>query len=213
MASESANSEKFFFFYALALFLMVLIGFPAHYLVNGASWQDYLGPLLHVHAVLMGGWFSLLVLQTGLIGRGAIGLHKTLGLASLVLVAAMIPVGLLVSYQNLVRTDDPLILNVNIVNFVAFSLLYGSALIFRNIPKFHKRLMLYASLSLVFPAFARWTYALNISEMLAIPMFFVFAVALPIRDLVVDRSGLKFSLIGFAAMIAQFIVIVFVAFG
>lgn len=213
MTSHAPNGEKFFFFYALALFLAVVIGFPAHYLVNGAALQDHLRPLLHVHAVLMGGWFSLLVLQTGLIGRGAIELHKTLGVASLILVAAMIPVGMLVSYQNMVRTDDALVLNVNIVNIATFSLLYGSALLFRSVPKFHKRMMLYAGLSLMLPAFARWTFALNINDLFGVSMWSVFAVAVPMRDFAVDRTGLKFSLLGLFAMVAQFMVIATLAFG
>lgn len=50
-------------------------------------------PVLHVHAVLMGSWLTLLLAQTVLMATGRKGLHVQLGMASTVLAPAMVLTG------------------------------------------------------------------------------------------------------------------------
>ncbi|NNC48623.1 MAG: hypothetical protein HKO13_09365 [Sphingomonas sp.] len=50
-------------------------------------------PVLHLHAVLMGAWLTLLLTQTILMARGSRTYHMKLGLASLVLAPAIILTG------------------------------------------------------------------------------------------------------------------------
>ncbi|WP_417486036.1 hypothetical protein [Maricaulis sp.] len=190
-----ARGERFFFFYALALFAIVVTAFPLHALING----DELPPLLphmHVHAVSMGLWFALMVLQTTLIARRNYGLHKTLGVSSLALVPIMLGTGLYISWENLVRTGDNTILIANSANAAVFLVFYGAALLNRAKAALHKRFMLFAGLALMFPAFTRITFILQLDVFLVLPMWLAFLLAVPVYDLIRQRKVTAASLIG-----------------
>ncbi|MCF8879862.1 hypothetical protein L5876_08560 [Hyphobacterium sp. SN044] len=193
--NQTARGERFFFFYSLVLFAIVVTGFPLHAIVN-ADHLPPMRPLLHVHALLMGFWFALIVLQTGLIGRGQYALHKTLGATSLVLVAAMLPSGIFVSYENMLRTGSPQILYVNTLNATFFALYYLMALNWRNTPALHKRFMMLASLSLMFPALARVGYVLDLNPFAVLPMWLVLLFALPAYDLIRERKIKRATAVG-----------------
>ena len=193
--------ERFFFFYALALFAIVVIGFPVHALLDPEDLPP-IRPLLHVHAVALGLWYALLVLQTILIGAGRVGVHKGLGAASLLLAPVMIATGLTVSYQNMVRTEDATILIANTGNCILFLLFYGAALALRGRAKAHKRFMLFAAVSLMLPAFARIGYIFDLPDMAVLPMWLAFLIAIPVYDLVRWRKVEWPSLVGIGVNIA-----------
>lgn len=192
---QPSRGERFFFFYSLTLFLIVLIFFPLHALIN----SDYLPPvrpLLHVHAIALGSWYALIAVQAGLIGTGRAGLHMTLGKASLVLVAIMLPLGVWVSYENMVRTGAPQIFLVNSVNVAVFAIYYAMAMVWRKTGALHKRFMMLASLSLMLPALARVTYVLHLDPYAALPMWLVLLFALPAYDLIRERKIKTASVVG-----------------
>jgi hypothetical protein len=202
------QGERFFFFYALALFAIVVIGFPVHALLDPEDLPP-IRPLLHVHAVALGLWYALLVLQTFLIGARRVAIHKALGAASLLLVPVMIATGLTVSYQNMVRTEDATILIANTGNCTMFLLFYGSALALRGRAKAHKRFMLFAAVALMLPAFARIGYVLDLPELAVLPMWLAFLIAIPVYDLVRWRKvewpsliGIGLNLVYIASLIA-----------
>ena len=198
---QPSRGERFFFFYSLTLFLIVLIFFPLHALIN----SDYLPPvrpLLHVHAIALGSWYALIVVQTGLIGTGRAGLHMTLGKASLVLVAIMLPLGVWVSYENMVRTGAPQIFLVNSVNVAVFAIYYAMAMVWRKTGALHKRFMMLASLSLMLPALARVTYVLHLDPYAALPMWLVLLFALPAYDLIRERKIKTASMVGLILSVA-----------
>lgn len=192
---QIVRGERFFFFYSLLLFAIVVTGFPLHAIVN-ADHLPPMRPLLHVHALLMGFWFALIVVQTGLIGRGQYALHKTLGAMSLVLVAAMLPSGIWVSYENMLRTGSPQILYVNTLNATFFALYYLMALNWRNTPALHKRFLMLASLSLMFPALARVGYVLDLNPFAVLPMWLALLFALPAYDLIRERKIKRATAVG-----------------
>ena len=122
-------------------------------------------PILHVHAVLMGAWLTLLLAQTTLMATDHRGWHKQLGIISFVLAPAIV-VAAMVLVPTIYRPvwdaaqaapSDPvardlLILVSNIVLIqirvgVVFSLLVGLALLARRADLgLHKRLMILATL-------------------------------------------------------------------
>ncbi|WP_109259470.1 hypothetical protein [Hyphobacterium indicum] len=185
--SQPQRGERFFFFYSLVLFGIVAVFFPLHALVN-ADYLPPIRPLLHVHAVLTGSWFALIVVQTRLIGQGRVSLHKTLGAASLVLVAVMLPAGIWVSYENMLRTGAAQILYGNCVNAAFFMTYYLMALNWRKTPALHKRFMMLASLSIMFPALARVGYVFDLNPFAVLPMWLVLLFALPAYDLIRERK-------------------------
>ncbi|MFY0637439.1 hypothetical protein [Maricaulis maris] len=195
MVTTAGRGERFFFFYALALFAIVVSAFPLHALING----DHLAPMrphLHLHAVSMGLWYALMVVQTGLIARGRAGLHKTLGFASLALVAIMLPTGIWVSWENMQRTGENTILIANSANVTVFLVFYGLGLLNRTTAELHKRFMLFAGLALMLPAFARVTYVFHLNEYLVLPIWLFFLLAIPVYDLISQRKIKTASLIG-----------------
>lgn len=191
----SGPGERFFFFYSLALFLIVAVFFPLHALVN----RDHLPPirpLLHAHAILLGGWFALVVVQTWLIGRGRAALHMKLGTASIILVLLMIPLSVRVSYDNMLRTDAPQIFYGSITNVSFFAIYYTLALIFRKAVPLHKRFMMLASLSMMMPALARVGYVFELNPFAVLPMWLALLLALPAYDLLSERRIRTANLIG-----------------
>jgi len=184
--SQPQRGERIFFFYSLVLFGIVAVFFPLHALVNA----DYLPPMrphLHAHAVLMGSWFALIVVQTGLIGQRQVALHKTLGAASLVLVAVMLPTGIWVSYDNMLRTGAAQIFYANCVNSAFFMVYYLMALNWRQTAALHKRFMMLASLSIMFPALGRVGYVFDLNPFAVLPMWLALLFALPAYDLIRER--------------------------
>lgn len=192
--SQAGRGERFFF-YSLTLFLIVVIFFPLHALVNGDRLPP-IRPMLHAHAILLGSWFSLIVVQTWLIGQGRAALHMTLGAASVVLVLLMLPFGVWVSYENMLRTGSPKIFHGSIVNVSFFAIYYALALINRKAGALHKRFMMLASLSLMFPALARIGYVLDLNPFAVLPMWLVLLLALPAYDLVSERKVTMATAIG-----------------
>lgn len=185
--SQPQRGERFFFHYSLVLFGIVAVFFPLHALVN-ADYLPPIRPLLHAHAVLTGSWFALIVVQTWLIGQGRVALHKTLGAASLLLVAVMLPAGIWVSYENMLRTGMPQIFYGNCINAAFFLVYYLMALNWRKTAALHKRFMMLASLSIMFPALARVGYVFALNPFAVLPMWLVLLFALPVYDIIRERK-------------------------
>ncbi|MEQ8434342.1 MAG: hypothetical protein RIA71_08880 [Oceanicaulis sp.] len=193
MTQAPARADRFFLFFALTLFLIIMIGFPGHALLNPERLPP-IRPLLHVHAVSMGAWYALLLTQTALVAAGRVGLHRKLGAASLLLAPLVLGTGLLVSYQNMSRTGDPTIFIANTGNCVLFVAFYGTALALRARPALHKRLMMFAALALMLPAYARFVQLFGRSEMEAIIPWLVLLLVLPVYDLISQRRIKKITL-------------------
>jgi hypothetical protein len=185
--TATPHGERFFFAYSLTMFLIVVSAFPIHALINGGHLPP-IRPILHLHALALGSWYALMVLQTGLIGRGRFGLHKGLGIASLLLVGLMLPTGIWVSYENMLRTGDNTILIANSANVSVFLIFYTLGLVWRARAALHKRFMLYAGLALMLPAFARVAYIFKLNDFMVLPMWLAFLLAIPVYDLITERK-------------------------
>jgi len=128
-------------------------------------------PIVHLHAVLMGSWLLLLLIQSILIATGRQALHRTLGIAALVLVPAMVVAApaVEVEYRHNIaivlgsglppgvtpaaalvylRAFRPSLLLWEIRYVIVFPILVGWALWSRRKdPQTHKRLMILATLA------------------------------------------------------------------
>lgn len=122
--------------------------------------------ILHIHAVLMGAWLMLLLVQATLMATGREGIHKQLGLVAMVLAPALVVVGFV-----LIPTMDgqiidgirhgppevvaqlnpklPFVLNIMLIQIrigIVFAILVTIGLIARRTdPETHKRLMFLAT--------------------------------------------------------------------
>jgi hypothetical protein len=90
--------DRWIFVFTAAWFiLIVLTGFIPDSIMKVAAVQSGQRPafplVLHFHAVLMGSFLLLLLTQSVLMATGRCGLHKRLGIASFVLVPALVVAG------------------------------------------------------------------------------------------------------------------------
>ena len=152
---------------ALLLIAIALAGFwPRYYgpLVS-ASGLDLRAshPLIHLHSILFMGWLLMLLGQALLVRSGRIRLHRKLGPWLAGYGFALVPVGLwagLVLAPRRVefgRTLDHAasFMFVVITDILTFAAFLTAALVWRNRPEAHKRLMVLAAWSLAIVGFNR----------------------------------------------------------
>ena len=158
------NDRLFYTGAGLYLLVLTFAGFARSFYL--ARWmepspiQPEVGRLLWAHGLLFTAWMALLVVQPVLIANRRRELHRKLGWAGAGLAAAMVLFGNLAAvaamHGGFKGLGDPHIFYA--VPFFAiqgFAVLAGLAIIWRNRPETHKRLMLLASIVIVEAATAR----------------------------------------------------------
>jgi hypothetical protein len=154
--------------------------------------------LLYVHAVLMGTWLSIYILQTGLVASWNVKLHQHLGPIWIAVGAALPIIG--VATGNVMRRFDIIhyhepasFIAVILWDMVAFSTLLLLAVLWRKRPESHRRLMFLATCGLMDAGFGRFplfgpfvftVWGLFTREYVGIIALIVIAMT---RDLLVQR--------------------------
>jgi hypothetical protein len=165
--AAGAYDRVFYSGMAIAMAVTVLVGFgPTYYFraLNDTptfSGLTELPSLVHVHGALFTAWTLLLVVQTQLVARRQLGLHRRLGLASVALAAALVVVG----WQTTVAAgrrgaappglDALVFLVVPVFDILLFAVFVSAAIVLRRNKEAHKRLMLLAYVSMLTAAVAR----------------------------------------------------------
>lgn len=163
------------FFQAFAAFIAVAVflGFAQTYYMSGVlsgvlkvpAWKAGLAPphpwLVHIHGVIFSSWILLLIVQTSLVARHRVDLHRRLGLATIGLACLLLLVGFGVSCESLARNfapGDPRIAGAatNVLAVLIFSILVYFAYRERFNPAAHKRLIVVATMQLLPAAILRW---------------------------------------------------------
>jgi hypothetical protein len=178
---DAASDSRFFFYYALALLGLVVLGFGPSFYRQLFTALPPLSTHLHIHGAVLGGWFLLLVLQSGLVRGHRVVMHRHLGRFAAAYGALVVAGGLLASLNWVSRvlatgasldTDmgdiNPLqgsdisflefasgVIWINIMSLVGFVALLILAIFLRARGEFHKRLVLLASVAIIPPAVAR----------------------------------------------------------
>ena len=196
------SDRRFFTGMAFALAATAFVGFaPTYYLtaLNDAP-TPVLTMRLHVHAGLSTAWLILLIVQTQLVAIGRRDLHKTLGLVGAAVAAATVVSGFMVALdsERRIHTEatagtfaDPYVFFMfPAMSIGLFGLFVLLAILKRQRPDTHKRLMLLATISLIGPALARMvTMATKGFGLVGVPgvvgavlLMNVFIAAIAIRD-------------------------------
>ncbi|MCZ8368982.1 MAG: hypothetical protein O9293_03275 [Porphyrobacter sp.] len=94
----ASSADRWIFVFMAALFFVTaLAGFIPDSVKKldmvAASARPAFPMILHVHALLMGAWLSLLLVQSGLMASGNRALHMKLGIAALILAPAIVITG------------------------------------------------------------------------------------------------------------------------
>lgn len=154
---------------AAALLGFTLIAFALKAIIHPHVQARYT-PLVVFHAATMLGWLSLLASQSLLAARFKLAAHRVMGRASVVLVAAMLASGGMISQAIGEELGRPEVTVVNLAAFVTFVPLYALGVRYarqRDL-KAHRQAMLIATLALMTPAYARVVQVLGLPDPVAI---------------------------------------------
>jgi hypothetical protein len=130
------------------------------YLMRRHAVPNY--PIVHLHAVVFGGWLLLFVTQAVLAATGHIDWHRRLGKFLLVYAALMFVVGVLVTLDRFAHEVEVGELvqarHVNlapVVDMLLFPPFFIAAWLCRRNPEVHKRLMVVTATMLLYAAVIR----------------------------------------------------------
>jgi hypothetical protein len=162
-----AAGRWFFVGMALVMIATSIAGFlPA--IIEPAKRRAPLTLLAEAHGVVFSMWLLLYLAQSLLIANRRVALHRRLGLTSVVLLALMIPLGFTTTTAMIRRgfdlsgdqhvdphpdgetsVDAPTATVFNFAALLTFVILAVAAIGYRRRPAVHKRLMLFANISLM----------------------------------------------------------------
>lgn len=143
---------------------LMLVGFwPTYYgqLLTGNAERPL---LIHAHGAVFTGWVALLVAQIVLAWRGRVRMHRQVGRVGIAYGCLVLTMGLVVGIAAPVmhansgewtRDRAAGFLLVTLGDMVLFGSLFVAAVAYRRKPEIHKRLMLAATVALLFAAVAR----------------------------------------------------------
>jgi hypothetical protein len=155
------RDRLFYLAMAAAMLATVFVGFAPSFFLRAFSDSPALGPLLHVHGLAFTTWYLLFFAQAGLIKAGRPDLHRKLGVAGAVLAALMVVLGVSAAVHAIRSGHTPpgldprSFLVLPFFGIAVFAVLAGLAIVFRNRPETHKRLMLFASIAMLDAAISR----------------------------------------------------------
>jgi FtsH-binding integral membrane protein len=160
-AAQHPWDRNFFLGLVALIWLGILMGFVPE-IVQHAGGREPPYPLaVHLHAAAFMGWLALLTAQVLLVRTRRLALHRKLGLAMVVLGAAMLVLGPAAAWVVQRRDfgqphSDPGFLSVQLISIVVFATVGGAGVLLRKSSSAHKRLMLIATLVIADAGFARW---------------------------------------------------------
>lgn len=207
MNERNNAGEPFFFFFALAVYLVVVFSFGYHAIARAGQLPPLEMPLM-VHAVLMFGWYGLFAIQAGLVRSDRLSLHMTLGKLSVILAAGVVVSGFVVMTMNYERKEEPLTAMANIMAMVAFACFYSAAVANRKKPDTHKRLMVFASIFMLAPALTRFARAFALGEGIILPLWLLPVVSVIIYDIRKLRRVHSATIIGAASFVAAIVIMI-----
>jgi len=158
-AVPRAGDERFFLGAAVAMTLVIVVGFSMQ-LAAGRS-TFYSPPLVHAHAIIFMGWVTIYLLQNILVATDRMILHRRLGWVAAGWMVPMIVLGFGVTLSMVRRGQVPFFfqplhfLVFDPLSVLTFAALTGSAILLRARTEWHRRLHLCGMAMLMGPGFGR----------------------------------------------------------
>ena len=165
MQSNAKRKPSFFLILSIVGLLAAVIGFGKTFFLPVAAGTFKAPPAIHIHGAFAFAWIILFVIQTSLIHFHKYNIHSLLGIAGLFIAAGvmitMIPVGVYSVQKELAGGRQAAsysgILGV-ITSGILFFALVVAGIVNRSNPAAHKRLMLLATIVVLWPAWFRFRH-------------------------------------------------------
>ncbi len=138
---------------------IAIVGFSPGYI--DAFTRSLSRPMvLHVHAVVFTGWLVLFGVQAALAAQRKIRAHQALGSIGIAYGVVLVVVGV---YTTIVRStaladQGNVLLYVALLDMVVFTGFFGAAVLYRQQPELHRRLMTVAAAGLLIAAVGRMDF-------------------------------------------------------
>jgi hypothetical protein len=160
------RASRFYLGFALAGLAAIAIGFSTTFILP--MYRDtFVAPaIVHLHGALALSWIVLLIAQSFLVRLQLTPLHRRVGLIGLPLALGILLTGVMVAFWAARRdfpSQGPIAASFIVGVFTTltlFVLLVGLAIRWRRWPDWHKRLMLLASILVLWPAWFRFRHLL-----------------------------------------------------
>jgi len=177
---------------ALVVIAVIAAGFGPSYAASlGAPGLPF---WVHLHGAVMTTWVLLFALQTALVRRRSLALHRALGFTSIGLVVVMVPLAIATDLLAIQRDAVPpfftpaMMFAADLSDIVVFAVLFGWAVALRRRRDWHARLLLCATVVLTWPALGRLAplhrFGLAMIVPLATAVLIALALVGPLNDLV-----------------------------
>jgi len=185
--------RRFYSRMALFLILLVFLGFaPSFYLRGVIPSYPRPNPTMPLWVLLHGGlftlWMLLVVAQTQLVAAGRRDVHMKLGLTTVLIAVALIPIMYVTTVWQVARANQPPFTDpltwtiVPLAVIIPFFILIWQGWSHRRNAQWHKRLMLSAAILIVMgpaigrlplapPTLAGFTFQITLGLALFIPLF------------------------------------------
>ena len=160
------NDDLFFAGMAAVALIVVLVGFARTYFLAGMFRAPLPNLLVHIHGAVFTLWIILFITQISLVTAGRVSVHRLLGLFGFVLAIVMIVLGTVTASDSLARhvvqpgRDAVEEVRAFYVVPLGAMLMFSTFVYFgyrnRFQPTMHKRLMWFATMSLLDAGFDRW---------------------------------------------------------
>ncbi len=154
------SERRFFLWMSLAIAATVVAGFGRLEVTGRVDWTEL--PLqVVVHGLVFAAWIALFVVQSVLVDRGSIALHRKLGMFGAVLAALMVVLAVVASVMCIQRGAVPpffppnIFLALNLLDTATFAGLVVAGIALRRKPDWHRRLMLCGTVKIMAPALPR----------------------------------------------------------
>ncbi len=149
-----------FGFYALAA---VFVGFSTTYILPISRGKFDAPVVVHLHGALALSWVVFFFIQTALVRNKGSQLHRQLGQAGLPIAIGILVTGmgtaLWATKRDLVTSSMALTIPIGtLTSLIIFTAFVGFGVSMRHRPDWHKRLMLLATLVVLWPAFFRFRH-------------------------------------------------------
>lgn len=159
---------RFFFFFAVSLWLLMAIGFSDNWLFDTGQASNS-QPKFLIHAFFSFCWFTLLVVQTGLIRAGNTRLHMRLGVIGIIVYACMTATIWYLFAEAFINRDNIKIL-IKPLEVLSVVLVVMGFMNRRKDRIKHRQYMMFASFCLIGPALDRTVFHLFGPEHMLVPM-------------------------------------------